>query len=444
MVMRIGNVVCSLFMIANLYSQPMAYQSLLQAVERRDQMSVKKILEQKPDLVNPKENITTPLHIAAQNGDASMIELLLAYGANINAQNEQGKIPYDIAKETVARLIDGSNPLHWSIQLNNLSTLERDLAAKDDQGNLKYDVNQKKIVADQETPLHLATVLNKTEFVGRLLAAGADPNIQDASGNTPLHRAIFNKNLTIIRLLVAHRAQGDIRNQAGKSVVEYIQTQDADGNSFVHKAIQEQEQEWLQVLLELKANINAQNKEQITPLMMAIDLNNNAMVQRLLPYKPDLEVKDAHGKTALAHAVDKGNVLIIDMLIAAGADLHTQDNTGMTLLHHAIAGDSPKALTVLLEKGLDLATRNNRGLTPLLFAIERGADSKIIELLLQHGASIAYDSEVENTPLEYARLINRQAAADVLMRYQKTAVEVDITQDLDVLLQDLLALHAVV
>ena len=41
----------------------------------------------------------TPLHSAASDGNVAVIELLLAYGANRDAKNKQGKAPADVARE---------------------------------------------------------------------------------------------------------------------------------------------------------------------------------------------------------------------------------------------------------------------------------------------------------------------------------------------------------
>ena len=45
--------------------------------------------------VNAIMNHTSSLHMAAQNKDADLVELLLEYGANIYGRNNQHKTPMD-------------------------------------------------------------------------------------------------------------------------------------------------------------------------------------------------------------------------------------------------------------------------------------------------------------------------------------------------------------
>jgi len=50
--------------------------------------------------VNVKQQAgATPLHSAAQNGNADILIMLLEHGADVNARMEGGKLPADLAKE---------------------------------------------------------------------------------------------------------------------------------------------------------------------------------------------------------------------------------------------------------------------------------------------------------------------------------------------------------
>jgi ankyrin repeat protein len=49
--------------------------------------------------VREKQELATPLHAAAQKGDAKIILTLLYNGADLSLRNRQGKLPIDLAKE---------------------------------------------------------------------------------------------------------------------------------------------------------------------------------------------------------------------------------------------------------------------------------------------------------------------------------------------------------
>ena len=60
---------------------------------------------------------------------------------------------------------------------------------------------------DGDTPLHLSVSKEKPKATSLLLKFGADPNIQDPKGQTPLHLACQLKDLQQATKLVAHKAK---------------------------------------------------------------------------------------------------------------------------------------------------------------------------------------------------------------------------------------------
>ena len=68
------------------------------------------------------------------------------------------------------------------------------------------DVNDRPHQRLLSTPLHYACIFKRTAMVELLLANGADPNIKDAEGKTPVELA-EEKNLTeILELSRQHKA----------------------------------------------------------------------------------------------------------------------------------------------------------------------------------------------------------------------------------------------
>jgi len=105
----------------------------------------------------------TPLHVAALKGAIVTAEVLLDYGASVNARSEP----------------DGMTPL--LIELHSW--------ASDD----KYD----------------------TAMAELLLARGADVNAADAEGATPLHRAATNRMPEMCELLIEQGASVNARDHRG-------------------------------------------------------------------------------------------------------------------------------------------------------------------------------------------------------------------------------------
>lgn len=76
------------------------------------------------------------------------------------------------------------------------------------------------------TALHFAAQAGKTEIASVLLESGADPNIQDAFGNSPLWRAVFcvTDDDALVRLLLSNGADFNLNNRSGVSPIALART----------------------------------------------------------------------------------------------------------------------------------------------------------------------------------------------------------------------------
>jgi ankyrin repeat protein len=72
------------------------------------------------------------------------------------------------------------------------------------------------------TPLLLAAQLSQADLIPILVAGKANPNLANASGETPLIRAVQQRNLPTVRALLAAKADPDqTDNVAGMSARDY-------------------------------------------------------------------------------------------------------------------------------------------------------------------------------------------------------------------------------
>jgi hypothetical protein len=73
---------------------------------------------------------------------------------------------------------------------------------------------------DGNTPLHFTASKGCAEVARLLLRHGADPNAQDKTGETPLHVAAYWGRVDVVRLLLEHGADPSIRNRDGKTPLD--------------------------------------------------------------------------------------------------------------------------------------------------------------------------------------------------------------------------------
>ncbi len=80
------------------------------------------------------------------------------------------------------------------------------------------DVNIKN--KDGKTPLHIAVENNYEDIVKLLLQKNADVNAKDNNGNTPLHIAVEKGNYFVIKELLKAGADKNIKNNEGKTALD--------------------------------------------------------------------------------------------------------------------------------------------------------------------------------------------------------------------------------
>lgn len=73
------------------------------------------------------------------------------------------------------------------------------------------------------TPLQLATSLGYTEGVEALIQGGASVNVSDQTGETPLIAAVHARNVPLVRLLLAKGADPDRNDNSGRSARNYME-----------------------------------------------------------------------------------------------------------------------------------------------------------------------------------------------------------------------------
>lgn len=81
------------------------------------------------------------------------------------------------------------------------------------------------------TPLQLATALSFTDGVEALIKGGANVNVADQTGETPLIAAVHARNVPLVRLLLEKGADPDRSDNSGRSARDYMKLQ--AGNSLL-------------------------------------------------------------------------------------------------------------------------------------------------------------------------------------------------------------------
>lgn len=81
------------------------------------------------------------------------------------------------------------------------------------------------------SPLQLATAMGFADGVEALIKGGASVNVSDQTGETPLIAAVHSRNVGIVRLLLEKGADPDHNDNSGRSARDYMELM--SGNSLM-------------------------------------------------------------------------------------------------------------------------------------------------------------------------------------------------------------------
>ncbi|XP_064600796.1 poly [ADP-ribose] polymerase tankyrase-like [Liolophura sinensis] len=240
----------------------------------------------------------------------------------------------------------------------------------------------------QKSPVHYAAVCESTGPLEVLLKMGASSLGVDKENNTPLHMACEagrNKNVEV--LLGSNpdlkSAQGEIIEQRyGKGGIHRM---NKSSYQPIHLAVENGHLQVVKVLLKHGANINAQisiGKFRLTPLMLATDQGHYELVRYLVDNGAVVKQRDRLGRTALIHAVMNGHTHIASYLLNLGANPNTADSSNNTAIHYAAAYGWPHLTQLLLEAGADPNTQSLWKISPVSIAWLKGHRG-IVSILLE-------------------------------------------------------------
>lgn len=189
---------------------------LLIAIRINDIGKVKALLDQNPMLVNvgmEREESRAqpygwigsgihPLYEAARNGNTSMVQLLLDYGAVVQT-----------------RMYD---PLSGAAQFNHKEVVKLLLDHRADASGRPKQIGSKKTeVFVGATPLRLAAMKGHTDIVKLLLKHGANVNIRGQTGRTALHWAALKGHHDTVKLLLDYGADISIQDELGRKPLDW-------------------------------------------------------------------------------------------------------------------------------------------------------------------------------------------------------------------------------
>jgi uncharacterized protein len=189
-------------------------RALFSAAETADFTAVKKLLAADINVNARSVSDDTVLAAAVRGGDIEIVRMLLRRGARPDVSGRDGYTPLGLAAlrgylESARALLaagadvnlksaNGNTPLHDAVLTNRLELVNLLLAHR-------ADLTRRN---DAGLPaLAMAAMGGHTDIIAALLYRGANPNITDRQGHTPLHWALEKNQRAAGELLLAGGAR---------------------------------------------------------------------------------------------------------------------------------------------------------------------------------------------------------------------------------------------
>ena len=424
------------------------------AAMHRNKSAVRALVQQNADVNAPQADGTTALDWAVEADDLELTDLLIRAGAHVSAANQAGATPLLLAT------ING-----------NATLIERLIAGGADPNA--------PLTKSADTALMMASRTGKIEALKVLLDHGAQVNVKETwGGTTPLMWAISERHSDVAKLLIDHGADVNAKSNfvpsasgrgfEGTTPVAAKPNQDiqefasglltplmfaareddldsarllikagadvnaagGDGKDALGLALFNGSYDVASLLIDSHAHVNQADAQRFTPLFWAVDRRNmetapnfpwmvtadplllikkllyaGANPNALINSTPRAHMREGSPRivfaTALMRAAFSGDIELVKLLLAHGANPRVQSSDKETSLMAACGtgfingynkqrtpAERLEVVKLLIELGEDVNAADSYGITPLMVAANLG-DVAIVQYLVDKGADLA-------------------------------------------------------
>ena len=388
---------------------------------------------------------------AVQKGQKGALEQALACGAHLDTRRLDEKTVIPTPLRDLRHPVQYRTPLHWAVLFRKLDVVEWLL----DHGANPDAPSHAVRLVPPVTELATGATAFSSSFSSSFSSTFSNPPLIRLS--RPLDSALRLGELSIARTLIRRGASNMADLEPGRestalhcaassgfaSVIELLHSTpdfdvdglDSSGHTALHlvariRAAPDGDvsvRATAAALLSVGANVEAPNTHGTTPLLFSCQEGSFVLARELLKAKANPHVRTPTADWPLFYCVrrmhhfprweawdpnhdardefDNQAVALIRSLLAAGLDVDCRTRCdGLTPLMMACQEAGPRIIQTLLDLGASVTATDHSGRTPLVhvFAIPGMVDTAIIELLVRNGARLDAKAEGFSSPLELA------------------------------------------
>ncbi|MBA3238406.1 MAG: ankyrin repeat domain-containing protein [Parachlamydiaceae bacterium] len=265
--------------------------AMFEAIEKADLETLCPLLKNKDILNVINEQGHTPIIAAIKNENADCLKELIKAGADKN-------------KKSLSEM----SPVYYCVIMKQLECLQILIDEKADLNSCCNNIS----------PCYIAAQLNEHESLSKLIKAGANFELAEANGATPLYKASSEGSNECVKVLISNGAKVDV---------------EVNGYTPVYLASEKGFTNILEMLLKANAPVECKNLKN-SPLFRSAALGKHESVKLLIQFGANLE-SEFDGMTPLWRAAYNGHEKCGEYLLEAGANKNHVDHNGYGVLYAA-------------------------------------------------------------------------------------------------------------
>ncbi|CAF3624587.1 unnamed protein product [Fusarium graminearum] len=323
---------------------------------------------------------STPLHYAAMRGDEKKTRMLIEAGSTVDTSDVAGRSPLHTAAvnghaAVMEYLWDKSRPERrdrWGWTVLHLAAISGSRSVME----LLFKLNCDKDARDRRgrTALNLAVLAGKEAMVTFLIDEGFDTKAKDNSSSDVFDHAVITGKVGMVQLLI-NRGLGKECN--GMEFSDPL----AMSLQYGHEAV-------TRLLISSGINYNWKGRSERNLLHYAsMAPTNTTLMQEFIDAGCDINSRDDFGDSPLHFTIYSSIASNVKFLIERGANIDQTNNLAHTALWEAISRGKVRHVQMLLDNGasLDVISVDHNPETLVSMAL-RLANKKIIDLIRRHQA----------------------------------------------------------
>ncbi|MEO1218887.1 MAG: ankyrin repeat domain-containing protein [Bacteroidota bacterium] len=252
---------------------------------------------------------STPMHVGVATQNALVVEAMLVGALQ----------PVDLEVQDSK---NGSTPLDLSLSRNYINVAKCLLEHGANPNSVDRTLGWR--------PLVRPILKQDLAMVKLLMSHGANPYLPnyDVEGTPCLYRALVQPctaRLDLVRLLFDYVVDKCMTDAYGAEIETDINFRFKDGTTPLHVAVLQDDIELIRLILDLGSDVDPEDILGNRPLHMAIVANSQPIVELLVRYGADINARALNGKSPLERAAELNQVGIIKFLVDQGGYKYVTD-----------------------------------------------------------------------------------------------------------------------